>query len=326
MSDKAYVLLCIIVFSCLQPSSSAASDRIVLECPDRDGLCTWDGEAWKPFWKAGTTEDLVAFEQIGARVAALLRGHMSPGRVVVLDGSGETIVVRHLATAYPLTAVVGPGLEGAVILCNGTLGESLCDTWLPNDGWSPRALMPWFPDNCLYPRSSYGGSFYCVEIPSEGDLRVRRIEDVRRPPIDIYISPDDTGIPDNFYAMGGDVTLFERDLQVLRTGGHGAEVRLSQEEVQWSRRVSSEYIAFAECSGGADGEVDDCSVRLVGRSGPPTVIWHSEKIWPADLGVLEEARLALQLRRGTTSALVVLGLEGGRWVEHPVWHSRGYSE
>lgn len=305
-------------------SLAATAAPPILRCPEIKGLCRWQEDGWELYWKADTPEDLVDFAVIGNRVVVLLRGHMSPGRVVVLNEQGKTLLVRHLATGYSLHAVVGDAPGDLLVLCNGPGDSALCETWVPGEPMAATLRTPWVPDNCLFPRF-LAGRLFCVEVWPEPILKVgsaRPISGaVRRTPLAF----EEAKWLENLHPLGGELFIVEAAQKLFRVNANGEALQLSKGGVVfWSRQVSPDEVVFSECWI-HDSMLSKCVVASVGPTASPSEVWQSDQFWPIEFAAIDPGRYILKLVNDEEQALAMLELEGDDWIGTIVWRGEADS-
>jgi len=298
-------------------SPVAAAAPPILRCPKTTGLCQWKDDGWAPYWSAGTSEQLVDFVVFGDRVVVLLRGHMSSGRLIVLDGQGKSLLVRHLATARNLASVIGEGPWG-LLLCNGTIGTASCETWLPEEPSSKTPRTPWLPDNCLFPRFA-NNDLFCVEEGAKTVLRSGRSMSASGLFGRIPLTFDGAQWMEDLHPLGGNRFLVQADQKLFFLDADGEAHQISDGQVDWSQEVAMSRVLFPQCWVNEEMELTRCALSLTDSGGNSTEIWSSDHFWPVELAELDESRYLVQLASDEEDAVVLLRLKEGEWSSRIIW-------
>lgn len=308
-------------------SVTATAAQPILRCPDIKGLCRWQEDRWELYWKAETTEELVDFAVIGSRVVVLLRGHLSPGRVVVLDERGESLLVRHLGTGRPLGAVIGEAPGGFLLLCNDLWGSALCDTWLPEAPTPATLRTPWVPHNCLFPRF-LGGRLFCVDVEDSPE-RVLWIGSGR--PISGRFERIPLGFAEGkwleqLHPMEGNRFIIRTAYDLFLADQKGEALEVSGDgQVFWSQQVAPDQVIFSECWI-QDLALSRCEITSVAPDARTRQVWSSDHLWPSEFARMRENRYLIHLTNDEEQALAMVEPAGDAWTSTIVWRGDAPSE
>ena len=297
--------------------SLVAEDLAIFWCPSSKGLCRWQDGAWTAYWEPSTAEPLIDFMVLDDRVVALLRGHMSPGRMVLLDKNGEILLIRHLATGRSLRSVTGFGPHG-LMLCNGTIGASWCDTWFPEETTADTPRTPSLPDNCLFPRFT-SGIIGCVEEAPEPILRVTDTSPLSGRYRSLTLSFEGAQWLEHVHPAGESKFFVQADQRLFLVDTDGEARLVSEGEVNQSYTVGEDHVVFSQCSTLEDLGVTQCSLALTTSDGHRTEIWRSNQFSPVHLVALAAEEFLVQLASETESALVLVRKEGHDWTSRDLW-------
>ena len=310
-----YALLLCSGFSCLTRGGEAST---LLTCPSTRGLCIWNGETWEEWWEVNTPEQLVDFVVVESRVVVLLRGHMAPGRIIVLNARGNTLLVRHLATGRSLEAVVGEGPGGLLLLCNGTIGSAWCDSWLPEEPASTTLETFSVPGNCVFPRF-LDNKFFCVEEWPEPVLRIGPSSSISGAFNRVPFRFDEASMLQDTHPLDGDRLIVEAAQKIFLMNADGQGLQISEGEVLWSDQAAPDLVIFSQCWIRADLTLSSCSIASVGSDAISKEIWRSSQFWPVRLAIVSDREFLVQLTADDKQALMILTREGEEWTSRVVW-------
>ena len=303
----------------LWPTRAVAQPPI-FRCTDGVGLCQWIDGAWKTYWRAETTESLVDFRVEDHRVVVLLRGHMAPGRLLLLDEEGKGVLIQDLATGRPLAAVVGNAPGNLLVLCNGYLGSALCDTWVPSEPSTRTLFPPPIPDNCLYPRF-LGGSLSCIQPDPQPVLRVGSSRPLSGAFSRIPLSFEGAGWIEDLHPLRGGQFLILVDGKVFLVDRAGESRLVSEGEVDWSAKVEADRVVFPQCWLRDDLTLEKCVLSSFDLGLGLRVLWSSDHFWPIELAVQDDETYLVQLASEDEHALLRLETEKAKPVSQLVWRA-----
>ena len=269
--------LALLLASTLLGAAAPPSNTTIFVCPSEDALCRWQGpQGWRPLWRPDDFGKVRDFKHLpGLGVLVLLRGHMDPGRLVLLSEQGQLVLTRELSEGggLSLPALSGSISGGGAVLCNGDLGAYLCDLWISPPG--PSIEVRRLPENCVFPRILDDASAICLEPAQKPRLRIGQLSQ----------QFSDSELPSvrtvqDIAPLRSDAVVLLASDQLYLWRPTGLEP-LALPTVLWvSSGLHSRAVYFGRCARDSNLALKDCSVGRVDAEGMVTELFRSGDFVP----------------------------------------------
>jgi hypothetical protein len=243
---------------------------------------------------------------------------MAPGRLILLDGEGKSVLVQDLATGRQLSEVVGNAPGDLLVLCNGFLGSALCDTWIPSEPSERTLFPPSIPGNCLYPRF-LDGRMFCVQQEPEPVLRASRSIPLSATFTRIPLSFEGAKWIEDLHPLRGGQFLIRADGKLFFLDSAGESRLISEGEVEWSVKVADGRVVFPQCWLSEDLTLEKCVLSSFDLGVGLKELWSSGHFWPIELAVQDDETYFIQLTSEQGHALLRLEPEDEQSSSRIVW-------
>jgi hypothetical protein len=269
-------------------------------CSTDPGLCEWvvddEGSSHeiRKIWAPQEGEQLIDYRWQGQRIAILVRGHMSPGRVILINREGKEALIHQLSNGLSLGAVTGYTEDVGHVLCDNIRGNSHCGTWLPTVDSPARPLSPpWLMSDCLFPRF-VGGAIYCLAVDLQQGLTLQSFADQSVSSRQVQHKEIDERIPDDIYHLTGRRFLLHSGESLFLISPDRPAQLLVTGNIQWVQEVA-QTLFWSQCEVTDDLRLARCSISRVALDGAYREIWDSTSRVPIRLATTEAGTLFLQV-------------------------------